>query len=218
MAERLSRHLPMLRRVATLLRTRALCRVLLRPQARGDTAGAALCAAEAGVSAGGGGEMRKHEEKAMKHTPGPWKANGQRVQGPVGVSVAHCSDGFVMSVKGGGYAIAADEAVANARLIAAAPTLLEACKKALFDSSLDRSETVLSAEVHEALNNAVASAEDCDPIKESKRRVPSPALGPRSWCFGQGPAETENGYWDDACDNCECIDRCAAISKAEKGA
>lgn len=147
----------------------------------------------------------------MKHTPGPWYA--QEMPQPKGYAKYQICYG-----KQGECVADICYEEADARLIAAAPALLEACKKALFDSSLDRSETVLSAEVHEALNNAIVAAEDCAPIKANKKRIPSPPLGPRSWCFGRGPAESAEGHFDEACDNCECIDRCAEISKAENGA
>ena len=70
---------------------------------------------------------------AGKHTPGPWFtfANGACVGGPVGIlgnpsgadtaGVAHCG----MALRTG------DELQANARLIAAAPELLDALQDAL---------------------------------------------------------------------------------------
>ena len=64
-----------------------------------------------------------------KHTPGPWiqVRDGRSVCAPsfLGVSVAFCGDCTVVS-KEGKYSISKDEAQANARLVAAAPDLLEA--------------------------------------------------------------------------------------------
>ena len=58
-------------------------------------------------------------------TPGPWKQFGQHVRGPRSVAVAFCGCNTTVD-SGGSYAIRAEEAEANARLIAAAPLLLEA--------------------------------------------------------------------------------------------
>jgi hypothetical protein len=60
------------------------------------------------------------------HTPGPWRATGRRVvkwsDGGVGIGIADCS-----------FAIpeVTDECLANARLIAAAPDLLDALRTLL---------------------------------------------------------------------------------------
>lgn len=70
----------------------------------------------------------------MAHTPGPWEAIGNEVRSsmhqpeglPRGVRIVECMDGYFQPFT--------DEAKANARLIAAAPDLLEAlkaCKAAL---------------------------------------------------------------------------------------
>jgi hypothetical protein len=59
----------------------------------------------------------------MKHTPGPWRAEGYKdliVNGSDGVTLACCPGD---TRKEGGI----DEAIANARLIAASPDLLESC-------------------------------------------------------------------------------------------
>jgi len=71
----------------------------------------------------------------MKHTPGPWEArfnlHGQAVvNGIHGIQVAHFGDNSVYS-KDGSYSISKEEAMANARLFAAAPDLLEAAKDIL---------------------------------------------------------------------------------------
>lgn len=64
-----------------------------------------------------------------KHTPGPWEAIGNLVRSPMhqpqglpaGVQIADCRDGYFLAHT--------DEAKANARLIAAAPELLEELKE-----------------------------------------------------------------------------------------
>ncbi len=58
---------------------------------------------------------------AHKHTPGPWHSTGRYVgSGHAKMNICECSDNS-------GCWSNAPEAVANARLIAAAPELLEAC-------------------------------------------------------------------------------------------
>ena len=65
-----------------------------------------------------------------KHTPGPWEATGNLVRSPMhqpeglprGVQIVECRDGYFLPHTA--------EAKANARLIAAAPELLEALKAA----------------------------------------------------------------------------------------
>ena len=65
-----------------------------------------------------------------KHTPGPWEIGGSfestEVFAPAAsrVSVARC--GAEEARGGGSYRVSTEEAQANARLIAAAPDLLEA--------------------------------------------------------------------------------------------
>jgi len=69
-----------------------------------------------------------------KHTPGPWEATGNLVRSPMhqpeglprGVQIVECRDGYFLPHTA--------EAKANARLIAAAPELLEALKRCRFDS------------------------------------------------------------------------------------
>ena len=66
-----------------------------------------------------------------KYTPGPWEAMGTWVRSPMhqpeglprGVQIAECRDGYFLPFT--------EEAKANARLIAAAPELLEALVEAL---------------------------------------------------------------------------------------
>lgn len=54
-----------------------------------------------------------------KHTPGPWRVEGRFVKALKEKDVAECPRGYILHGK-------VDEA--NARLIAAAPDLLHACK------------------------------------------------------------------------------------------
>ena len=66
----------------------------------------------------------------MSHTPGPWEAkapveHGAHVYGPHGVTVAWCGTNSTFK-RAGYYSISMEESGANARLIAAAPELLEA--------------------------------------------------------------------------------------------
>ena len=64
-----------------------------------------------------------------KHTPGPWEASGNLVRSPMhqpeglprGVQIVECRDGYFLPHT--------EEAKANARLIAAAPELLEALER-----------------------------------------------------------------------------------------
>lgn len=71
-----------------------------------------------------------------KHTPGPWEAIGNLVRSPAakelgsGVMLAECADRWFQKVN-------SDEAKANARLIAAAPELLEALNDLLEQSGID---------------------------------------------------------------------------------
>ena len=60
-----------------------------------------------------------------KHTPGPWKIGGTRIS-------VYTQDGLTIATAKRYDGLAAN---ANARLIAAAPELLKACKAALFELS-----------------------------------------------------------------------------------
>jgi len=68
---------------------------------------------------------------SVQHTAGPWEIDGNiavRSSGPNGRQVCLCE----ITVRGRQYNETYDEAEANARLIAAAPDLLEALTDALF--------------------------------------------------------------------------------------
>ena len=66
----------------------------------------------------------------MKHTPGPWIASFTNRKDPFARAYIKHPSGFVCGIYGGRTeeVCGADEADANARLIAAAPELLEAIK------------------------------------------------------------------------------------------
>lgn len=87
-----------------------------------------------------------------QHTPGPW-----RVMGGSGTDVAAGPQGYLAYVStGGGRGRSLDEARANARLIAAAPDLLDACEKARdFGSQGDTHEGL---SVSEFIRAAIAKA------------------------------------------------------------
>lgn len=63
------------------------------------------------------------------HTPGPWKIADDNDNRPTGcICSAVCDTQIIAAGRVNGYTIA--EGMANARLIAAAPELLDACEKA----------------------------------------------------------------------------------------
>jgi len=66
---------------------------------------------------------------SAQHTPGPltWRMGPHipEVKGPLGIGVCYCPVAIIAENKGS-YQIRIDEAMANARLFAAAPDLLDA--------------------------------------------------------------------------------------------
>jgi len=67
----------------------------------------------------------------MKHTPGPWNAPSAGVYAACGAMVASCGAAeIVRSLRRHGR-VDRQEIPANARLVAAAPMLLEACERAV---------------------------------------------------------------------------------------
>lgn len=64
----------------------------------------------------------------MAHTPGPWGMPDSG-KGLVSKKTPHGWDGMIASADCGGYARSRTEGLANARLIAAEPELLEALRK-----------------------------------------------------------------------------------------
>lgn len=95
--------------------------------------------------------------KDVRFTPGPWRidgdSNGIHIRpGRSGHIVAFISTNWVLYGAGGG------DAHANARLIAAAPDLLEACESALLIDESD-SASVDPAEIFAGIRAALAKAE-----------------------------------------------------------
>ena len=86
-----------------------------------------------------------------KHTPGPW---AQAMYSPADVVTGE--DKIIATARGGLNGITRDEAVANARLIAAAPDLLEALK--LADAMLSGANMNASV-VEKKVRAAIAKAE-----------------------------------------------------------
>lgn len=71
------------------------------------------------------------EEKA-KHTPGPWHVDGDASAEPYQVIVRHDQTGARIAIAvDSHHPLLARDGQANARLIAAAPDLLQACRVAL---------------------------------------------------------------------------------------
>ena len=67
-----------------------------------------------------------------KHTPGPWhctKKHARQISDGRGFKIAKC----LISTKGTNFELPANQAEANARLIAAAPALMEALEGAVKD-------------------------------------------------------------------------------------
>lgn len=96
-------------------------------------------------------------------TKGPWSLfpapRGVAIDGPCGVTIAWC--GANASFGENSYKISVDEALANARLIAAAPDLLEALTiiRDLDDEWSETEETtLLSAQTRAKIYAAIAKA------------------------------------------------------------
>lgn len=80
------------------------------------------------------GIIKDREDKSMKHTPGPWRKQGNLILGyDIGVSIAKIFTKHIPGELSG----AAEES-ANARLIAAAPELLETIEQLLWSLSQDK--------------------------------------------------------------------------------
>lgn len=77
--------------------------------------------------------MTTHTEtqKTAKHTPGPWKTDRNNVHTGRIATIHHCLGNDWVEVWSPKWPEGEEEQEANARLIAAAPELLEACKDAL---------------------------------------------------------------------------------------
>lgn len=92
-----------------------------------------------------------------KHTPGPWEAIGNLVRSPMakengsGVMLAECADRWFLKVN-------SDEAKANARLMAAAPELLEALQTIDKRFKACSKATILSSEAYDAFYQSFVQA------------------------------------------------------------
>ena len=90
----------------------------------------------------------------MKHTPGPWEANG--------VLVVASNDSFrtLFECKPLTMTLSVEECEANAHLIAAAPELLEACKEALnYVQGHNNDEQYYTPRIERKLEQAIAKAQ-----------------------------------------------------------
>jgi hypothetical protein len=89
-----------------------------------------------------------------KHTPGPWQFNGPEIYAPNfrGVREHHYDVARVLHVMD-------DEGEANALLIAAAPDLLSACKRAVHLYDHDDATSVLEWVNSPEFRAAIAKAE-----------------------------------------------------------
>lgn len=83
-------------------------------------------------------------------TPGPWEAGHECISGTVAV---WAGDAMVAQV--GGRRITADQSRIDARLIASAPELLEACERMVAATEAD--QHFIGAE-HDAMKAAIARA------------------------------------------------------------
>jgi len=72
--------------------------------------------------------MKKLQWKEAGHTPGPWEVRGQRVWNPALGGVGDIAHVFKKGARNNERFETDQEAQANARLIAAAPELLEICR------------------------------------------------------------------------------------------
>jgi hypothetical protein len=97
----------------------------------------------------------------MKHTPGPWRINTAIRAGEFDVKDANSSGGHAPIAKvRGDKRRTANQALANARLIAAAPDLLEALK-----DMLPELESIGPLEKFERARAAIAKATGEQPWK-----------------------------------------------------
>jgi len=110
--------------------------------------------------------------KTAKHTPGPWAAkectdfgddNRKTITSASGRHIAYVARGNHESDEHYGVLSRVDEwrpiHEANAKLLAAAPALLEACKAALDVGEIRFKTCALSAAVHDVLRKAIQGAE-----------------------------------------------------------
>jgi hypothetical protein len=101
------------------------------------------------------------ESRAASFTPGPWAIHGgeytgARIDGPNGRSVAHAIQRDAHPTHGQG--ITQSEAEANARLIAAAPDMLQMLQivERYFDS--EEPHPILQADINDVIASATGAA------------------------------------------------------------
>ena len=93
-------------------------------------------------------EAMTESNRRLKHTPGPWKRIAGTIQAP--------DYGCIAIVQGEGFF--SDEQLANARLIAASPQLLEACQALLDAFEGYEMMAALDYKVQDIAHAAIAAA------------------------------------------------------------
>jgi hypothetical protein len=96
-----------------------------------------------------------------RHTPGPWKVSGCRMarkgfENPM-IECGETHEPLIAELLGQDRAW--ETKIANARLIAAAPELLEACKAAVTQFEANADYAFSDREVIKAIQSAIAKAE-----------------------------------------------------------
>jgi len=94
-----------------------------------------------------------------KHTPGPWKAEQCDIYGDDStrwsvLTAEYQQDFFIASIENGAPGDCLDTEAANARLIAAAPDLLEACQAML--DGYEAGKSIPAFDVRELCRAAIA--------------------------------------------------------------
>lgn len=103
--------------------------------------------------------MSSEAKKDVGFTPGPWEVGSGGADG--NPNFIYCDDilgSAVASVPGTYTVISLEQRAANARLIAAAPELLEACQQALYDVVEIKSIGGIEAPSEAKLRAAIAKA------------------------------------------------------------
>jgi len=94
----------------------------------------------------------------MKHTPGPWVISSSvLVCDEKARIIAHCAfmDGREMNL---GFSL--DESVSNAKLVSAAPDLLEACKKLILHRHAGDIHPIDYQRIEQAIAKATAEGKE----------------------------------------------------------
>jgi hypothetical protein len=97
---------------------------------------------------------------STQHTPGPWLTDRNNVHAGQIATVMHCKNGWVeiWTDKWAETGLEEDEQEANARLIAAAPDLLEALKDALCALECCGKDYPAATKAHAAIAKATGAA------------------------------------------------------------